>query len=155
MICRSDGLDLTYFRTNAFCASVNLDAFIALSSTPRQGRLAENSSLKRSSCRGAEHSYAAQLFGKRALTQRWLVLPASLDREHIHSRKSWGRVSVRHNHCAILLLSVRALASNTTYLSQALVLVIVGVPKFCDKLARAKTMLVLCRSIMDLLAESG
>ncbi|TJZ90636.1 hypothetical protein FA743_14680 [Paracoccus gahaiensis] len=41
-------------RTNAFCASVNLDAFIVLSSSPSQGRLTENSSFKRSSFQGAE-----------------------------------------------------------------------------------------------------
>ncbi|TNB91078.1 hypothetical protein FHD68_15685 [Paracoccus marcusii] len=43
------------FRTNAFCASVNLDAFIVLRSSPSQGRLTENSSFKRSSFQGAEH----------------------------------------------------------------------------------------------------
>ena len=39
---------------NAFCASVNFDAFIGLSSSPSQGRLAENFSFKRSSFQGAE-----------------------------------------------------------------------------------------------------
>ncbi|RWR15325.1 hypothetical protein D2T31_14020 [Sinirhodobacter populi] len=40
---------------NAFCASVNLDAFIVLSSSPSQGNVAENSSFKRYSFQGAEH----------------------------------------------------------------------------------------------------
>jgi hypothetical protein len=39
---------------NAFCAPVNFDAFIVLSSSPSQGRVAENSSFKRSSFQGAE-----------------------------------------------------------------------------------------------------
>ena len=40
---------------NAFCASVNFDAFIILSSSSSQGMLAENSSFKRSSSQGEEH----------------------------------------------------------------------------------------------------
>ena len=40
-------------------ASVNLDAFIILSSSPSQGRLAENSSFKRSSFQGAEQAAAS------------------------------------------------------------------------------------------------
>ena len=43
------------FRTNAFCASVNLDAFMRFRSSPSQGNLAENSSCKRSGFQGAEH----------------------------------------------------------------------------------------------------
>ena len=42
------------FRMNAFCASVNFDAFMRLCSSPSQGRLAENSSFKRSRIQGAE-----------------------------------------------------------------------------------------------------
>ncbi|PWR00897.1 hypothetical protein DKT77_20465 [Meridianimarinicoccus roseus] len=40
---------------NAFCASVNFDAFMRFRSSPSQERLAENSSFKRSSFQGAEH----------------------------------------------------------------------------------------------------
>ncbi|WP_225612459.1 hypothetical protein, partial [Paracoccus sp. PAR01] len=45
------------FRMNAFCASVNFDAFIVFSSSPSRGRLAENSSFKRSSFQGAEQHH--------------------------------------------------------------------------------------------------
>ena len=47
------------FSTNAFCASVNLDAFIRLSSSSSQGSLAVNSSFKRSSFQGADHTGAS------------------------------------------------------------------------------------------------
>ncbi len=40
----------------AFCASVNLDAFMRFRSSPSQGKLAENSSFIRSSFQGAEHA---------------------------------------------------------------------------------------------------
>lgn len=40
--------------------SVNFDAFIVLNSCPRRGRLAENSSSKRSSFEGAEHALRSE-----------------------------------------------------------------------------------------------
>jgi hypothetical protein len=41
---------------NAFCASVNFDAFIRFRSSPSQESLAENSSFKRSSFQGSDHN---------------------------------------------------------------------------------------------------
>ena len=40
---------------NAFCASVNFDAFMRIRSSPSQENVAENSSFKRSSSQGAEY----------------------------------------------------------------------------------------------------
>lgn len=43
------------FRMNAFCASVNLDAFKRIRPSPCKENVAENSSFNRSSSQGAEH----------------------------------------------------------------------------------------------------
>ena len=44
------------FRMNAFCASVNFNAFVRFVSSPRQERTAEDSSCKRSSFQEAEQA---------------------------------------------------------------------------------------------------
>jgi len=45
---------------NAFCASVNFDAFICFRSSPSQEIVAENFSFKRSSLRGSDHSVSTK-----------------------------------------------------------------------------------------------
>lgn len=57
------------FRMNAFCASVNFDAFMRFRSSPSQENLAENSRFKRSSFQGAEQ-------GQSTATRARLLLKA-------------------------------------------------------------------------------
>lgn len=52
-------LSLPCFRMNAFCASVNFDAFIVFRSSPSREMLAENSSFKRSGFQGAQQKGCA------------------------------------------------------------------------------------------------